>query len=404
MTNMVAQTSVLGLHLLDWLVIAGYLLGITAIGVLAVRKVKDSATYFIGERKFGSLMMIFFMFGTGTHSDQAVSVAAKTYRTGASGIWYQWLWLFVTPFYWVLAPIFRRMRAVTTADYFDARFGSSVSVLYALVGILTLMLNIGIMLKGSSAMVTAVSGGTIRPDHAIFAMTLMFVIYGVAGGLSAAVFTDFIQGLMTIVLSFMILPIALSAVGGMDGLREKIADPAMLQIVAPGEISTFFITVIAINALIGWATQPHTLATCAAGRTEIQGRIGVTVGTFIKRICTVAWMLTGLAAAALYVREEVADIDHVYGLMAHRLLPTVAPGLIGLFIASMLAAVMSSCDAFMVVSSALFTENVYKRFLRPDASERHYVFVGRLADENRGGYLREVYQTDDEDRLALKAR
>ena len=49
-----------------------------------------------------ALMMAFFMFGSGTHSDQAVSVAAKTYRAGASGIWYQWLWLFVTPFFWLV--------------------------------------------------------------------------------------------------------------------------------------------------------------------------------------------------------------------------------------------------------------------------------------------------------------
>jgi Na+/proline symporter len=64
--------------------------------------------------------------------------------------------------------------------------------------------------------------------------------------------------------------------------------------------------------------------------------------------------------------------------MAHSLLPKIAPGLIGLFVASMLAAVMSSCDAFMVASSALFTENIYRSFLAKDKSERHYTFVGRV--------------------------
>ena len=51
----------------------------------------------------------------------------------------------------------------------------------------------------------------------------------------------------------------------------------------------------------------------------------------------------------------------------------------GLFIASVLAAVMSSCDAFMVCSAALFTENIYRPLIRPDRTERHYVLVGRLA-------------------------
>jgi len=59
-------------------------------------------------------------------------------------------------------------------------------------------------------------------------------------------------------------------------------------------------------------------------------------------------------------------------------LPKVAPGLIGLFIASMLAAVMSSCDAFMVSSSALFTENIYRPILARNKSDSHYMRVGRV--------------------------
>ncbi|MCK5431077.1 MAG: hypothetical protein KAI94_16495, partial [Anaerolineales bacterium] len=237
---------------------------------------------------------------------------------------------------------------------------------------------IGMMLKGSSAMITAVSDGAINQDYAILAMTVMFVTYGIAGGMSAAIFTDLIQGLLTVALSFMILPFALSEVGGMAGLREKIADSAMLQIVAPGEITAFFVAVVALNALIGWATQPHTMAVCAAGKSEMEGRVGVTVGMFLKRICTVAWMLTGLCAIALYMGREVKEVDHVYGLMAHDLLRKIAPGLVGLFIASMLASVMSSCDAFMVAPSGLFTKNIYKKFLVPHKPDAHYVLIGRV--------------------------
>ena len=368
----------LGVKGIDWVVIVVYLVGITAIGVWAMKKVKSAASFFIGDRKFGKWMMMFFMFGSGTHSDQAVGVAAKTFRAGASGIWYQWVWLFATPFYWIAAPIFRRMRAVTTGDYFEIRYSGGVSVLFALVGMLQLMVSIGMMLKGSSAMVTAVSGGAINQNYAIIAMTVMFVTYGIAGGMSAAIFTDLIQGLLTVGLSFMILPFAMSEVGGMAGLREKIADPEMMRIVASGEITVFFVAVVALNSLIGWATQPHTMAVCAAGKSEIEGRVGVTVGMFLKRICTVAWMLTGLCAIAMYAGREVEDVDHVYGLMAHELLPKIAPGLIGLFIASMLASVMSSCDAFMVASAGLFTKNIYRKFLVTDKEEGHYVFVGRV--------------------------
>jgi len=366
----------LGLELIDWLVIVIYLLVITFVGFWAVKKVRSSASFFIGDRKFGKVMMAFFMFGSGTHSDQAVSVAAKTYSVGASGIWYQWLWLFVTPFFWLIAPFFRRMRAVTTGDYFEVRYGRSVSGLYAVMGILPLTVALGVMLKGSGVMVEAVSGGAISSNLAIIAMTAIFLIYGIAGGLSAAIATNFIQGLLTVLLSFLILPFALGKVGGMSGLRESISDSNMLSLVSPGEITLFYIIIIAFNALVGWVTMPETMANCAAGKTEMEGRTGVTVGIFGKRICTIAWMLTGLCAVVMYA--ELADADLAYGKMARDLLPDIAPGLIGLFIACMLASVMSTCDSLMVVASALFTENLYKKFLAVGRADKHYTLIGRI--------------------------
>jgi len=368
----------LGVNAIDWAIIIVYLLGITAIGLWAARRVKSAASFFIGDRKFGKLMMLFFMFGTGTHSDQAVGVAAKTYKVGVSGIWIEWLYLFVTPFYWLIAPIFRRMRAVTTADYFEVRYSPSVSMLFVVVGLLQLTFFIGMMLKGTSAMVTAVSGGSINQHVAIVAMTVMFVLYGIAGGMAAAIFTDLVQGLLTVLLSFIILPFAISAAGGMAGLREQITDPNMLKLVAPGGITAFYVAIVSFNALVGWVTQPHTMANCAAGRTEMEGRIGTTFGMLLKRICIVAWMFTGLFAIAVFAGEEIEHVDQVYGLMAHKLLPNIAPGLIGLFIASMLASVMSSCDAFMVASAGLFTENYYRKFLVKDKPDKHYVLVGRV--------------------------
>ncbi|UCD53012.1 MAG: sodium:solute symporter family protein [Phycisphaerales bacterium] len=370
----------LGIERIDWIIIVLYLVGITLIGVWAAKKVHSSSSFFIGNRRFGKVMMAFFMFGAGTHSDQAVGVSAKTYTSGASGIWYQWQWLFVTPFFWLIAPFFRRMRAITTGDYFEVRYGRSVSGLYAVMGIFQLLVAIGVMLKGSGAMVDAVSGGAIDTNLAIVVMTVMFVIYGVAGGLSAAIITNLIQGLLTIVLSFILLPFALHEVGGMSTLRESISasSPDMLSLVAPGEITFFFIAIIAFNALIGWVTSPETMANCSAGKTEMEGRMGVTGGIFGKRICTVAWMFTGLCAIAMYAESELEHVDLVYGQMARDLLPKIAPGLVGLFIASLLASVMSTCDSLMVATSALFTKNLYKKFLVPDRNDAHYTFVGRF--------------------------
>ena len=97
----------LGLHTADWIILALYFVVILAIGLWSVKKVKDMADFFMGGRRFGKVFMMFFAFGSGTSSEQAISVVAGTWRAGLAGIWWQFLWLWATPFYWIVAPLMR---------------------------------------------------------------------------------------------------------------------------------------------------------------------------------------------------------------------------------------------------------------------------------------------------------
>jgi Na+/proline symporter len=213
-------------------------------------------------------------------------------------------------------------------------------------------------------------------------VTAMFVIYGMAGGLSAAIIADFFQGLLTVVFSFILLPFVLHDVGGLSGVRETIRDPQKLSLLVPGEIDVFFIIMFALAALIGIVAQPFIMGVCSAGRTEMDGRVGFMFGNIVKRICTIAWSLTGIAALAWYMQNNVDTSqlkpDHIYGDIARQFFPKLGPGLLGLFVASLLAAVMNSCDSYMIASAGLFTKNIY-RPLVPLRSEGHYVTVGRIA-------------------------
>jgi Na+/proline symporter len=370
-----------GLHPIDVAVLVVYLLGITLLGLWMARRVHNIGDYFM-PRRFGKAMMITHAFGTGTASDQAVTVAAGTFREGLSGVWWQWVWLPATPFYWLIAPIMRRFRAVTTADVYALRYDGSVAVLFAFVGIANLSVKIGLLLKGSSELIHASTGGMIDANWAIAIITVLFVAYGIAGGLGAAIVTDFVQGILTVLFSFLLLPFVLGAVGGLAGVRESIDDPQMLSLVSPGKIGLFFIVMYSLQALVGIVAQPFIMGVCAAGRTEMDGRVGFMVGNIVKRICTMAWCVTALAAVAWYINRGVdlssIQPDHVYGDIAREFLPGVLPGLLGLFIAALLASVMSSCDSVMIASAGLFTKNLYKP-LAPGRSDRHYLTVGRVA-------------------------
>lgn len=365
-----------GLHIADVIAILFYLVVVGGIGFWTAKKVKSLGD-FIMPHKFGKFTMAMFSFGAGTHSDQAVSVASKSYTVGISGIWYQWFWLFATPFYWLIAPLMRRFRAMTTSDIYEARFDKKISMLYTVFGILQLCISIGLMLYGSSKIIEACTGGKLPPDYAIAAMTILFLVYGISGGLAAAVYTDLIQGTLTVIFSFILLPSIFSEIGGLQGMKEKLS-PELLSITMPGDISMFYIGVISFCGILGIAVQPHIIGVCSAGKTEMDGRFGFVAGNFLKRICTIAWALTGVAAIIHYSGQNISEADQIYGIIAREFLPGLMPGLVGLFIAALLASVMSSCDAFMISSSGLFTNNIYKK-MKPGQSQEHYVKVVRIA-------------------------
>ncbi|MCI0338256.1 MAG: sodium:solute symporter family protein [Acidobacteria bacterium] len=364
-----------GLSTLDLAVIVIYLIGITAFGLYVSRRVKDTEGFFMGNRRFGKALMIAQALTTGTRADYAIGVAGASYEIGMAGIWYQWMWIFSTPFFWLLSPIFRRMRYVTTADFFEERFSRSLGIGYSFFALYLFMLWQGTIIKGAATTITAITG--LPEAWMIWGVTALFVLFGIAGGLVATVTTDFIQGIFIIILSFLIIPFGLNAVGGFSGLHANL-DPQMFSLIAPKELTLFTITMLVISGLVGIVAQPHHMAVAGSGKTEMNCRVGWCYGNFIKRLCTIGWALTGVFAAVLLTNDASirAHRELAFGVMIKQLLPT---GLIGLMVAAIIATVIASCSAFMVAGSALFTRNLYKRFLKPASDDAHYLLVGRIA-------------------------
>jgi Na+/proline symporter len=238
----------------------------------------------MGERKFGKALMVAQALGTGTHSDQAVGVVGAAYSVGLSGIWYQWMWIFTTPFYWLLAPIFRRLQMVTMSDFFEHRYGKLYATAYAFFSIYLLTLWQGITIKGTTVTASAITG---YPELAIgLVVAVIFTSYGIAGGLTAAAVTDFVQGFFVIILLFLMIPFGLSAAGGFAGLHQKLP-PNFSHVLsdAGGELSGFNVVMLVISGLVGITAQPHMMAVGGSGKTELNCRIGWTYGNFIKRVC-----------------------------------------------------------------------------------------------------------------------
>jgi Na+/proline symporter len=366
------------LHWLDWVVIVGYFILIMIIGVIAARRVQRTEDYFLGHRSFNVWLVIGQAFGVGTHAEMPVSLAGKVYSSGYAGIWYQWKNLFITPFYWLLAPLFRRFRRTTTGEVYEDRYGNFMGMVYAIFALAYFVFNLGAMLKGAGKLVSVATGAAVEPNTVVLLMTGSFLVYSFFGGLFAVAYTDFVQSFLIVLLSFMLIPLGLSAVGGFTGIRETLP-PEMLSMVTPGDVGLFTILMLTINGLIGIVAQPHILASVGTGHDEYSCRMGMAGGNFVKRFCTIGWALAGLIVAATLLQQgapPLADPEDAFGYATREFL---FPGSLGLMIACVLAANMSTASAFMVDGGALFTQNFYRRYVNKSKSDRHYLMVGRFA-------------------------
>jgi Na+/proline symporter len=273
---------ILGLSSFDWFVIIAYLLTIIGIGLYSNRRVKSTGDYFMGGRKFGKLLMIGQAFGTGTQTSQVVAVSGGAARVGLAGIWFQWLYLFSTPFYWLLAPIYRRLRYLTIGDFFEKRYGMGMGATYASVGLLYFAVTTGIMLKGAGVTIEAITGGAVSTNAAVIAMAVFLLVYSSIGGLVAAVRTQTVQGLFILILSFLLIPFALMAAGGLEGVQARLpAGHDWFSLVSTEEVTLFYIVMAVINGMVGITVQPHHMAINGAGKDEIACRTGWTYGNFI---------------------------------------------------------------------------------------------------------------------------
>ena len=124
-----------------------------------------------------------------------VALAGAVYSIGASAIWYQWKNLFITPLYWIMAPVFRRVRRTTMAEFTEDRYGSVMGAVYIVFAVCFFIIETGGLLKGAGKVISQATGATAGVNEIVAAMTVMFVVYSFVGGLVASAWTDVFQGM-----------------------------------------------------------------------------------------------------------------------------------------------------------------------------------------------------------------
>jgi len=393
---------------LDYVVLVGYFVAMAAIGLWAMRRVHGQEDFFMGSRGFGKILQTFASFGAGTGSADPVATARTTFTSGMSGMWSIMTWLFVTPFYWIAGVWYRRMRHITLGDWFVERYESQpLGAAYALFGLFYLMSYTAWLFTGLAVFASPLLGDSLENiealDHLsqgaaieyglVSIIAVVVMVYGLSGGLTAAYWTDLLQGVFIILLSVILIPVGLwqlvvrfgdpNTQGVQDGFRimhERLPE-TMFGVVGTTTASEFpplMIAVVTLMLLTGAVVMPHFIATGGgSAKTETDARAGIVIGNLLKRFCTVGWALTALIILALLAdsTELREDPGYAWGVATRDLLPG---GLRGLMLACLLAALMGSTDTYMIICAALIVRNLYVP-LRPNASERECLFAGRVA-------------------------
>ncbi|NOZ55367.1 MAG: sodium:solute symporter family protein [Calditrichaeota bacterium] len=422
---------IFGLHILDFLVIVGYIAVILWLGKRAGKDTENTEDFYIAGRRLGKFYQFFLNFGNATNSDQAVAVSREVYRQGIGGMWIQYLVLFLTPFYWFTALLFRRSRMITLGDYFTERFrslflGGAYAVFTLLmafigggvgymVGAKTMMaltpkpfeqytpeerrsvelfreyeelksrLDVGLSAEEQARyeeLSDRYKRGELKsfvsythPVAFYFVYGLIVAIYTMMGGFTAAAITDAIQGVLIITFSLMLIPIGLARIGGFAGLHASVPEYMfrLFGSVTLSEYAWYTILAMVLANLVSIVAVAPNMAVAGSAKDELTARIGILGGMFFKRFIMIFWALAGLLALGLYA-GKLHDPDLIWGYMTRDLL---FPGAIGLMLAGILAANMSTLDAGSVSNSALFIRNLYQPFVR-NKSEKHYINVGRV--------------------------
>ncbi|MGY8769978.1 MAG: sodium:solute symporter family protein, partial [Pirellulales bacterium] len=396
------------MHTRDYIVLVGYFAVMILIGVISSFKIKKQEDYFMGGRSFGKLMQTFAAFGAGTGSNEPVQVGGTVWGSGLSGIWSVLLWLFVTPFYWITGVWYRRMRHITLGDWFVERYQSqAMGVGYTIFALVFYMFYLSTMFSAISKVAVPLIGPealealNIAPENLKFylvpAIALIVVFYGILGGIAAAYWTDLIQGLCIIALSVVLIPQGLHLLAvangagpdptmmqGFEALHERLPD-SYFAIVGGPQSSQFplhYIFSLTALAILGIVVQPHFIATGGGtAKTENAARVGLVTGNFLKRLCTIGWAITSLIVLALLASnlEIAGDPEMAWGIATREILGPMNLGLVGLMLACLMAALMSSADTYMLVASALVVRNCYAPYVDSKASERTYINIGRVS-------------------------
>lgn len=399
-----------GMSPLDWIVIAGYLAALSAVGVWASRRTRDSGEFFVGARRMPVWAVAASVLATATSVATFLGAPEEAYVRDLSYLSTNiGTALAVVLVAWLFIPAFYRHGVTTVYDLLALRFGPQARTAA------TWVFMIGrVFASGSRVFVAAIPFSLIlfgddRPGPmlaAVAAVSLAGVLTAMFGGIRSVIWTDVLQ----------VAVFLLGAVSALGVLLVRIPVPmekVYHALATPDATGSSKLAVLRLgfdpaHPQLGLdLAQPYTLLTALLGfsllnmaaygtdhdltqrmltcRTALRGSLSAIVALLINLPVVIVFMVIGLLLHVYYLRPDLMGpaappvVPHKTAqVFLHFILHDMPQGMLGLVLAAILAVAVGSLNSALAAMSATFVNDVYRQAC-PGRSDRHYLRVGRAA-------------------------
>jgi len=395
---------------LDWIVLGLFCLALVGVILLVLKKKnKDTSDYFLAGRDATWIAIGASIFASNIGSEHLVGLAGAGVESGmAMAHWEMHGWLILL-LGWLFVPFYARSGVFTMPEFLEKRYNSQSRSFLSIISLVSYIL--------TKVAVTVYAGGVVFKDVfnieyinifnqqidffwvSAIGLVVLTGIYTVLGGMKAVLYTSILQTPILLAGSIAILVIGLTQLGGWGNLMEIVRSTdvtylndagevayrstsnSMANLMrSPGDPNFPWTGVILGSAIIGfwyWCTDQYIVQRVLSGRDQKQARRGTIFGAYLKLTPVFLFLIPGMIAFALK-QQGTMDFDTndaAFSTLVKDLLPK---GFTGIVVGGILAALMSSLASLFNSSSMLFTVDFYQK-IRPNASEKHYVRVGRIA-------------------------
>jgi len=371
---------------IDYFVVIVYLVGIMLLGLYFKRFIHSSKDYFLAGRAlpFWAIGMSIVVSDIG--AQDFVGVSGQAYRYGIAVGNFDWIGsvpaMLLAAF--IFIPYFWKAGLYTIPEYLGRRYNDYVRTLASVTWIIFFAFNLGIIFWASAKLLNTLMGWPYW--QSIIVTAVVVGVYTFFGGLTAVVLTDVIQMVIMFAGGILVVLLGLHEVGGFSGLMEKLASRGegyqnYFELIQPADVNApfpwtgilFGLTFVMANAyMIG---NQAIVQRCLAAKSEWHAKASMIWGAFLKMLIPWMVMVPGMIAIVMY--PNIEDGDDAFPLLVKKLLPA-GWGLVGLMFAALFAGLMSSIDSMMNSTATLWTKDIYEKYIKKDASDRHYLFVGRI--------------------------